>query len=217
MVSLPFETIWVEYPNIADVSKTTGFLPTSDGPIPYTLPAIYDPNTSTAIADSVRIAEYLDNAYPDTPKLFPLGSHALQYAFLDALPNKFSPLFQFSLSASNAVLNPPSEEYFRRTRKAIYGKTMEELLPKGEVAVVEWAKVKAGLDEIYGWLEKGKSDGPYLLGRQPGFADIVLASMMIYLKKIWGEDSHLWKDLSNWNNGFWAKLVQDFEKYEVYT
>ncbi|KAG6908593.1 hypothetical protein DXG01_003996 [Tephrocybe rancida] len=214
---LPFETVWVEYPDIASLSKEMGFLPTpradSDNPY-YSLPAIYDPNTSTPLSESALIAQYLDRAYPNTPKLFPPGSHALQYAFIDALRSKLDFVRSFSLPASHAILNPVSQEYFRRTREIYFGATLEEVLPKGETGVAEWAKVKAGFDVVNGWLELGKSDGPYLLGQEPGFADFVLAGYVIYLKKIWGVDSQQWKDISAWNGGRWAKLVQDFEKYE---
>ncbi|KAG6864274.1 hypothetical protein C0991_010911 [Blastosporella zonata] len=212
---LPFETIWTEYPDIAPLAKTMGFKPAiGSNPPHYTLPAIYDPNTSAALADSAAIAEYLDKAYPDTPRLFPSGSHALQYVFLDIFQEKLRPVWQFVLPASVLILNPASEEYFRRTREAKFGKTLEDVVPKGEDAVVEWTKVQAAFDDIHGWLEKGKSNGPYFLGQEPAFVDIAIASLILYLKKTWGEDSQLWKDVATWNGGRWSKLIQDFQKYE---
>ena len=36
---------------------------------PYTLPAIEDPNTGAFIIDSLAIATYLDDTYPNTPKV----------------------------------------------------------------------------------------------------------------------------------------------------
>lgn len=213
---LHYQTEWVEYPDIASVSKKMGFLPTAmhgDNPY-YSLPAIYDPNSSTPLSDSALIAEYLDKAYPDTPKLFPPGSHALQYAFIDALSSKLQPIWAFALPASHAILNPLSQEYFRRTREAQFGKPLEDVIPKGEAAVEEWMKIKAAFDAVYGWLEKGKENGPYFLGKEPAFVDIVIASHLIYFKKIWGADSQQWKDFSTWNNGRWERLVKDFEKYE---
>ncbi|KAG6893496.1 hypothetical protein C0992_009756 [Termitomyces sp. T32_za158] len=214
---LPFRTEWVEYPDIAPMSKKLGFLPTAmqgDSPY-YSLPAIYDPNTSTSLSDSALIAEYLDKAYPDTPKLFPPGSHALQYAFIDALGSKLEPIWAFALPASHKILNPQSQDYFRRTREAHFGKPLEDVTPKGEAAVEEWTKVKAAFDAVYGWLEKGKANGPYFLGPEPAFVDIVVASYLLYFKKIWGVDSQQWRDFSTWNNGRWGMLVKDFEKYEI--
>ncbi|KAG6872892.1 hypothetical protein C0995_005597 [Termitomyces sp. Mi166 len=213
---LPYKTEWVEYPDIAPMSKKMGFLPTAmHGENPYySLPAIYDPNHSTLLSDSALIAQYLDKAYPNTPKLFPPGSHALQYAFIDALGYKLEPIRAFALPASHAILNPRSKEYFRRTREAHFGKPLEDIAPKGEVAIEEWAKVEKGLNDVAVWLEKGKENGPYFLGQEPAFVDFVLAAHLLYYKKIWGVDSQQWKDISTWDNGRWERLVKDFEKYE---
>ncbi|KAG6826210.1 hypothetical protein H0H92_000705 [Tricholoma furcatifolium] len=213
---LTYETVWIEYPDIAPLCKEKGISPTvitPNGPH-YTLPAIYDPNTSTSLAESAAIAEYLDKAYPNTPKLFPSGSHALQYAFIEALSDKLKSLWAFSLPASHAILNPISQEYFRTTREKSFGKTLEDVIPKGDEAKVEWAKVKAAFDAVNDWLEKGKSNGPYFLGKEPAFVDFVLAAYLLYLKKIWGGNSGQWRDISSWNDGRWAKLLDDFAKYE---
>ncbi|KAH0585732.1 hypothetical protein J132_04283 [Termitomyces sp. J132] len=213
---LPYKTEWVEYPDIAPMSKKMGFRPTAmhgDNPY-YSLPAIYDPNNTTSLSDSALIAEYLDKAYPNTPKLFPPGSHALQYAFIDALDMKLETIRAFAYHASYAILNPSSQEYFRRTREASFGKPLEDIAPKGERAVEEWAKVKAAFDVIDGWLEKEKENGSYILGQEPVFVDFVLAAYLLYFKKIWGADSQKWKDISTWNNERWERLVKDFEKYE---
>ncbi|KAG6824215.1 hypothetical protein H0H87_012263, partial [Tephrocybe sp. NHM501043] len=170
---LPFETTWVEYQDIARVSKDKGFPPTSEGAIQYTLPAIHDPNTSKSIADSIPIAEYLDSAYPDTPKLFAEGSKAKQVAFINALPGNLSSLWQFTIAHSHGVLNDPeAAAYFRRTREAMFGGSkLEDVCPKGDNAKVEWAKVKAEFEEVHTLWLKGKdtSDGPYFTGSQPAF------------------------------------------------
>lgn len=73
---IPFKTEWVEYPDIEPLCKRIGALPTSkktDGRDHYTLPTIFDPSTGRAISDSLPIALYLDQTYPDSPghSLFP--------------------------------------------------------------------------------------------------------------------------------------------------
>ncbi|GLB34463.1 putative glutathione S-transferase, N-terminal domain [Lyophyllum shimeji] len=214
---LPYKTVWVEYPDIEPLSKKIGALPTdvTNGKPYYSLPAIYDPNTKTVLAESALIAEYLDATYPDTPKLFPAGTHALQHAFVPAFMQTLSALWQFALPATNNVLNPPSEVYFRRTREAMFGKKLEDVVPSGPAANEEWAKVKAAFDIVDGWLQKGEADGPYLTGKEPAFADFVVASFIWWFKKIWGAESSQWKDIMSWNNGRWEALIKGFEKYET--
>ena len=68
---VPYRTQWVEYPEIAPLIKSFGLPPNSNARTPYTLPAIYDPRTKRAVMDSVEIAKYLDDEYPDTPAVTP--------------------------------------------------------------------------------------------------------------------------------------------------
>ena len=81
---LPYKTEWVEFPDIKAVCQKIGAPPTDirlqlDGSglqEHYTLPVIYDSSTGKIVAESFAIAEYLDETYPDTPKLLPAGSAA---------------------------------------------------------------------------------------------------------------------------------------------
>jgi glutathione S-transferase len=50
----------------------------------HTLPAIADPATGARLADSLQIAHYLDERYPERP-LFPAGTEAQQNTFVDSL------------------------------------------------------------------------------------------------------------------------------------
>lgn len=211
---IPYKTEWVEYPDIEALCKKIGAPATAkkdDGTPMYTVPAIYDPSTKTAVADSILIAEYLDATYPDTPKLFPPGSHALQLAALYAYDQALEPLWQFAVPATNKILNPHSEQYFRRTRELIFGKTMEDLSPTGKDREVEWAKVKEAFGIVDAWLQK--SDGPYFMGNTICFIDLVVASFIIWSRKVFGEASAEWADLRTWNDGRWGKLMDGLEKY----
>ena len=88
---------------------------------PYTLLAIYDTSTNKYIPDSIEMARYLDEMYPDTPKLILQGTRAaielFQTLFLQSVGNN---LLSLVIAQTNAVLNERSEEYFRRTREASY-------------------------------------------------------------------------------------------------
>ena len=75
---LPYRTEWVEYPDIAPLIKSFGLPPNPNAPTPYTLPTIYDPRTKRAIMDSMEIAKYLDDEYPETPAVLPKEVRAYQ-------------------------------------------------------------------------------------------------------------------------------------------
>jgi len=165
------------------------------------------------IADSWAIAEYLEKQYPDTPSLFPNNTKALQAAFTDAHYAGLDNLWAFILPATNSILNPRSEEYFRRTRELTFKVTLEDLVPKGEKAVEEWAKFKANLDKFNSWFAKTDDKGPFILGETISWTDLNVASWTIWLKVVWGEDSKEWKDIASWNGGRWNNLLIALEKY----
>ncbi|RDB26481.1 Glutathione S-transferase-like protein ustS [Hypsizygus marmoreus] len=211
---IPYRTVWVEIHDVEAFCKKNGIPPTHDRSL-YTLPAIYDPTTGTTIAESSRIAEYLEATYPDTPKLFPGGTHALQHAFIDAYDATLMAFYQFAIPAAFKIITPNSQDYFRATREAYFGKTLEDLLPTGQVRKEEWAKVKAAFDKVDGWVKKNKASSLYFYGTEPSFADFTVAAVLVWLKKIWGEDSPEWQDIMAWNEGRWGTLLKEVEKYET--
>jgi glutathione S-transferase len=78
-----YTTVFIEFPDIEARLKAAGVPPNgtrADGTLIYTLPALVDPNTGAAIADSQNIAEYLDKQYPGAGALtfFPPGSRTVQ-------------------------------------------------------------------------------------------------------------------------------------------
>jgi len=214
---IPFKTEWVEFPDIEPLCRKLGIPPTckrADGSDRFTLPAIHDPSTGVYISDSVLIAEYLEKTYPDTPQIFPHNTFALQAAFTAAFVNNLSALWNFIVPATYAILTPRSQEYYRRTREKSFGKSLEDIAPKGEAAVAEWAKFRDGLGKVDAWYAKNGGQGPFLLGETPSSGDIDVASCLNWLRVIWGDDSQEWKDISSWNNGRWAAIIEAMKKYE---
>ncbi|PPR00407.1 hypothetical protein CVT26_009692 [Gymnopilus dilepis] len=214
---IPYKTEWVEYPDIEAHCIKLGIDATqkkADGKPLYTLPAIHDTSTGAYIADSLKIAEYLDKTYPDTPRLFPNNTVGLQVAFVEAFVSNLSALWQFALPAVNKILNPSSEAYFRRTREAMFGKTMEDLTPTGEAGAAEWAKFEKGLGNVNEWYNKNGGKGPFLLGETPSWGDLVVASYLIWLRIIFGAESRQWKDISSWHGGRWKTLLDSLKEYQ---
>jgi len=50
---------------------------------------------------------------------------------------------------------------------------MEDIAPKGEVAVAEWAKFKDGMGKVDAWYAKNGRKGLFLLEETPSWGDIV--------------------------------------------
>ncbi|KIM40954.1 hypothetical protein M413DRAFT_19076 [Hebeloma cylindrosporum] len=218
---IPYKTEWVEFPDIEPLCKKLGIPPTGKNAVGgdhYSLPAIHDPSTGVSLSDSLLIAEYLERTYPDTPQVFPHNTIALQVAFVDAFRSNISAIWDFLTPAACAKFNPRSEEYFRRTRKEWLGKDMEDMAPKGDAAVAEWARFKNGLDKVDAWYSAktgAVNGGPFLLGKTPSWGDIVVASYFVMMRIVWGEDSEQWKDISSWNGGRWAGIVGALKSFEI--
>ncbi|TBU48540.1 hypothetical protein BD309DRAFT_853559 [Dichomitus squalens] len=219
---LPYTTVWVEFPDIAAVSKKIGALPTQEGPDGspiYTLPAIYDPNTKSAISESAAIARYLEKTYPNfKPTLIPPETDALHAAFEAVFWKTLWPdLRQIMLPPTNALLNPRSAEYFRRTREAMDGEKLEDWTPAGsEKRERHWRGVERALDTFAEWLGTyGNREKLFFTGVDISYADITVASFLIWIERVLGKDSKEWQDVLRWNNGRWARFMDAFRKYEA--
>jgi len=215
---IPYRTEWVEYPDIAGLSKKLGINPTSqkkDGGPLYTLPAIHDPSTGIYMADSLAIAEYLEKTYPDTPSVFPDNTVALQKAFEPTFRQNISSVFSFIIPAVYPKLNPASKEYFRRTREISFGKKLEDLVPTGNDRTEAWGSFKKGMDTIHSYLISTDNKGPYMMGDKISWSDLVLFSFLYWWKVIWGEDSQEWKDIASWNGGRWEAHINALKEYHT--
>ncbi|KAJ7164636.1 hypothetical protein C8R43DRAFT_987643 [Mycena crocata] len=211
---LAYKTVWVEYPDIADLCKEIGAKETmirKDGSPYYSLPIIHDPNTGAIISDSFRIAEYLDATYADTPKVIPAGTHTLQKTYMVAYDKATEPLIRFVIPAVAGILRPRSEEFFVRTREASFGKKLQDVVPTGEASEKALKELEAGFDKVNGWMKEGD---PFVMGETVSFADFMLAGELHWCLKAFGEDSSMWKDMMKWQGGRWAKLLNDLKKYE---
>lgn len=211
---LPYKTVWLEYPDIEPTMKKIGALPTGkrpDGSILYTIPAIYDDSTGTAIAESTLIAEYLDKTYPSTPRIIPPGTHALQLAFADLFFSKNGPLMLLLLP--DVPFNPISVEFFNKHHAPIFGApTLEGLRVSPEQQNIQWEKVK----DIFGKFDEMiKEDGIWVMGNTPSFADFVIGSLLITVKAIYGKESGEWKRIMSWHGGRWKRLMRGLDGYSA--
>jgi len=160
---LPFTTVWVELPDIAGLLQSKGITHP-----PYTLPAIEDPNTGAFIMDSLAIAAYLDETYPETPSvlspavraalegtwgLFSFGSGGAPGANPGAGAPQgdgvdLAPRLVFLILASER-LNPVSKAYYHRTRSARLGERWTTICDGCSASPEDRAeRVKRGIEAI---------------------------------------------------------------------
>ncbi|KAJ7616675.1 hypothetical protein FB45DRAFT_934725 [Roridomyces roridus] len=207
---IPYTTVWVEYPDVEAQCKELGGAPTTTKPDGsgrphYTLPMIYDQSTGAVVTDSMNIVTYLDATYPSLPRLMSPNTAGLQHAFDAAANALMTPIYPYILPGAYKILNPSSAEYFGRTRKAKWGKPLEELTPRGAADEIEWKKLKDGFGKIDQWIrvngDGGK--GKYLMGETISYADMWIGSFV------------QWDDVKTWHEGRWAGLLKDLEMYET--
>lgn len=208
-------------PDIEPKMKALGADPTQtkpDGSPKYTLPVIFDDATGKYVSESMKIAEYLEAAYPDKPSLFPFGTLAPIHLFNEYLPGIIQPAFIVIISEFIQKLNAPTLDYIRRTREPLMGKTLEEMIPSSQEKVALLAATKdnfSKLDAIYASNGGGKA---YFYGDTPSYADLLLVAHFIWIKLSLGAESPEWKAISNeWDGGRWGKLLKTLEKYNVST
>ncbi|PFH48516.1 hypothetical protein AMATHDRAFT_76675 [Amanita thiersii Skay4041] len=226
---IPYTTEWLEFTEIEAICREKGIPPTMkkvDGSPMYTLPAIWDPNTKTGLADSLTIAAYLERTYPDTPATFFPGITNPEYMqIMNAITlPEMKGIRWFVVPRVCDLLNEASQPYFRSTREAMFGRRLEDVLPKeGEEAQAVWGEVRKGLDIVDGWLAESRarasagesgSSGPFARGEQVTYVDFALAGYLVWVRYVLGEDSWQWKDILVQNEGRWRMLIEGLEKYE---
>ncbi|KAK7033914.1 hypothetical protein VNI00_012538 [Paramarasmius palmivorus] len=197
---IPYKVSWVNFSNLEEIAKSIGAAPTGvrpDGTPRYTVPFIVDSSTGAVVSDSYRIAEYIDKAYPDTPRLVPEGTGGLQWAFGDGMLARIIPIF----GLVRPLLEKANDEIFAKGVERVYG----PLVPMSdEEKKVTWGVVKATLDDISKYYKEGQV---FLTGDKPIFADFSFIPVFFWVKVLFGSESEEWKEMASWNGGRWAKML----------
>ena len=216
---IPYTTRWVEYPDVEGVLKEIGGKPTSkraDGRDLYTLPAIYDAETKKVITESMDIAVYLDETFPDSPRLIPEGARAaVKLVDLTYMEKVVGPLLPLMLPAVCYKLNPASFEYFRTTREASFKKKLEEFAPVGPVRDEGWAAVKRGLSVFASLYARNGEGKEFFFANTFSYADAIVLGWIIWVKIVLGAENEEWKAVASWNGGKWARLLEITKEYQA--
>lgn len=178
------------------------------------MPALFDPNTNTAVSDSAKIVRYLEATYPGTPRLILPETDALQAAFNYAFESLVVGTLEVIMTPpTNAQFNPPSEAFFRKSREVRTGKKLEDWSPKGSALRKEqFVQLEAGLEKLASFYVK---DSPFVMGDRISYSDFTIAGWMVWVRRVFGPESNDWKTIASWQDGKWEKLLQAVKKYEV--
>lgn len=165
---LPYKTVYVSYPDIDALWIRLGLSPMDQGPNrPKTfLPVISVPSEDggppSVIADSINIAIFLDAEYPDTPRVLPPNTRALQIAFAqNVVISTLAPaIFPFILPRMPATLDPRGAEYYKSTREKWFNIQLDEYYPRSpEAFQAQLDKIHGALDVINRFLEYNRQEG----------------------------------------------------------
>ncbi|KAG7093412.1 hypothetical protein E1B28_007094 [Marasmius oreades] len=190
-----------------ETAKRIGAPPTgvrADGSPKYTVPFIHDDTTGAVISESLLIAEYLDKTYPNTPRLVPDGTRALQAVFADTVGAKVLTWMGVMRPKLDDITTPE----FRKGIVKAYGPPLD-LSP--EQIQAGWEAGKAGLNDIQKWY--ADHGGLFLAGDKPLYADFTLVTWFYTARFLLGSEDERWKELATLNNGRWKKMLEAADNY----
>ena len=132
-----------------------------------TVPVLVDGDT--VVADSWNIARHLESSYPQTPTLFGGEQGEAHALFIKVwCEQTLNPqILRLIVMDLYARIHPKDTEYFRATREARFGKTLEASVVAPEQGL---PALRASLSPVRATLEKQ----PYLGGERASFADYCL-------------------------------------------
>lgn len=138
-----------------------------EGGASKTVPVIRDGDT--VVADSLAIAIYLDETYPDRPSLFggPGGMAMARFVERWTQLTLHSYLGAAVLLDIHALLAPVDQAYFRDSREKRFGKPLEQVPIDRELKL---AAFRSALEPLRSTL----SYQPFIGGPSPLFADYIV-------------------------------------------
>jgi glutathione S-transferase len=141
----------------------------------YTLPAIeYD---GKIIMGSEKIADWLEEQYPDTTPLYPLKSKPLALLMENHLSSvRGFGLYKLVYQGILDSLDDSGREYYIRTRTELFGENINNPPTSEEIEQI-WAQVPE-LSSLTAQLLQANEEGPYFLGHTRSYADLVLVASL---------------------------------------
>ena len=154
-------------------------VPGVEGGASKTVPVIND--GGRIVADSFAIAMHLDKAYPEKPPLFGDDGAVATGRFLEAwsVQALSPPILRMIVASIHAQLGAEDGDYFRRSREARLGHSLEEHETGIEANAADLAKALEPL-------RRALAERPWLAGQAPAFADYIVFGTLMWLRAIAG-------------------------------
>jgi glutathione S-transferase len=216
---ISYKEVFIPYTQVDPTLRSLGFMPS--GPR-ATVPAIAHaiPTKGTVqLVDSIKIAQYLDEAFPDHP-IFPGATKALQLFFVNHIESTlFLALRAVVLTLVPDILYEDDANFLRGREDwaASFGKPLEKLLPPpGPQLDAERVKAEATFAGIAAIYQRNDSKYPFILGNEPVFADFVLFAILIWIRKVRtsSDDGAPWDKVKKFQGGKWERFAESLKKYE---
>lgn len=165
---LPFDTVPVALTDIPAIA----------GGAHKTVPIIEDGGKT--VGDSWAIADYLDEAYPDRPRLFgsPAERELCRFVEASLFVSAGRPLLLSYVKDIHDHALERDRDYFRQSREKLFGCTLEEL---ASARAERLDAARAGLESVRLTLKGG---APFLSGAHPGFADYLVGGFLLWIASI---------------------------------
>ncbi|MBC7279914.1 glutathione S-transferase family protein [Hoeflea sp.] len=162
---LPFERSNVCFTKVPEV----------EGGVSKTVPVIRD--GTQVIADSFLIAAYLEETYPDRPSLFGGEGGQAMARFIEAWTQStlYAALGVIALKEIHDMLAPEDQAYFRTSREARMGKTLEQVTERREAEIEGFS---AKLTPLRAMLKSQ----PWIGGSSPLFADYIVFGALQWVR-----------------------------------
>jgi glutathione S-transferase len=128
------------------------------------------------ISDSWAIADHLDQAYPDRPRLFGSATERALCRFVEAslAASAMRNLLSIAVVDIHDHVRDADRAYYRASRERRFGRSLEEFAAGREERL---DLVRAGFHSIRLALEHGE---PFLAGTNPGYADYIAAGYLLW-------------------------------------
>ncbi|KAI3616469.1 hypothetical protein WG66_011436 [Moniliophthora roreri] len=201
---LPYKLKLLSYEAVEPTAKSIRAPPTgvrADGTTPrYTVPFIHDQDSDrdVAVSDSMRIAEYLDNTYPDTPTVMTLDTPE----FSEVVGTKFRPLYPVLGPKMREILSPALLEGQRK----LYGDPAPALSKEKEAEA--WEAAKEGFASLSGYHKEGnEAEGKLTFGH------FSIASFVWFANVLYGKDSKELQEVRSWAGGWVAQVFDKAERH----
>jgi len=161
-------------------------------------------------SESSDIIQYLEKQYPSSPRVITPGTLAFEIAYYKYFFGGMRPKWpKLANQHLYKTISPESAAFIKPLREEVFRDTFENMTKNPEAQWDAYRDVYSAVAlPIY-----EKAEGIFLKGSEPGWADFVTASFLVWIKLLYGADSKEWKFVETWDEGRWAKLIKDLEPY----